>query len=346
MKIIVLGYLGDLQTGTYVHNSLIDAGHESYFINMRQIIMNEGMEKGQQIILDELEDVYKEPDLVLVLKGLELKPETVKTIRDKYPKAIFANWFFDVYLADKPIWKQEEYFPVLRMYDFFFCSLKGVADKLQAHGFTNAFHLPEACYPKRNGPAYANSFQKKKYGEDISFCGSLGFTEQHKNRIDILKSVAKECYNFKVWGNIVGEENKIGVEILESHMFVEATNETHSVVAENSKINLGIDQDPTLEQSWSARLYRVLCAGGLYLTTETRGLNKVFKCYPNEGEFISDDQELVVFKGKDDLIKKIDYLLEHDDLRKKIAENGQKKVLAKHTFINRIEQMLEMINNV
>lgn len=60
---------------------------------------------------------------------------------------------------------------------------------------------------------------------------------------------------------------------------------------------------------------------------------------------ITDKQEIVVYHNGDDLIKKLDFLLEHDELREKIAKNGQKAVLAKHKFTDRLKEMLEVIKN-
>jgi len=94
----------------------------------------------------------------------------------------------------------------------------------------------------------------------------------------------------------------------------------------------------------SARIYRVMCAGGLYLSTATKGIESLFNVN-KEGEEITGDQELVVFYDENDLIKKLDFLLEHDDIRESIAKNGQKRVISEHTFKHRIIKMLKMIEN-
>ena len=41
--------------------------------------------------------------------GLELSYETVKKIKEQFPKTKLVNWFFDKYLLDKPIWEDIEY---------------------------------------------------------------------------------------------------------------------------------------------------------------------------------------------------------------------------------------------
>jgi spore maturation protein CgeB len=55
------------------------------------------------------------------------------------------------------------------------------------------------------------------------------------------------------------------------------------------------------------------------------------------------DEEVIVFYDKDNLVALLDFLLEHNDIREKIAKNGQKAVLDKHTFQHRCLEMLEII---
>jgi len=119
-------------------------------------------------------------------------------------------------------------------------------------------------------------------------------------------------------------------------------NERHSIVCQSSLINLGLDAMPELEGSMSARLYRVMCAGGLYLSTPTKGIEKLFKIN-KKGDKINEEQELVVFYDENDLIEKIDFLLENEKIRKQIAINGQKKVLSEHTFTDRIKKLIKLV---
>jgi spore maturation protein CgeB len=262
-------------------------------------------------------------------------------VKEKFKDASLVNWFFDVYLGNLPIWKTETYFSTLKLFDYYFCSLKGVADKLKEKGFTNVHHLGEACFPLLHSPQYMNNFQKNKYGSDVAFCGSVGFKLQHPNRIPILKRICEEGFDIKIWGNLVGSKASIPSEIKSVYKGMPAINDVHSMVCQSSLINLGIDQMPDLDMSFSARVYRILCAGGLYLSTATKGLDKIFEIN-KEGESIKPTQDLVVFYDEDDLIKKLDFLLEHEQIRKSIAENGRKKV-QDITFEKRIKEMLEVV---
>lgn len=339
---LILGAFEDLQTGVYIVNSIEDAGHKVDFVDIRQIYREKGAGPAQEEIIESIKNMNINPDVIMVLKGLELSPDTLRTIKDMFKNSKLINWFFDVYLGDIPIWNNTNYFPVLRMYDYYFCSLKGVSDRLREMGFDNVYYLDEACCPEANGEQYMNSYQRNKYGNDISFIGSLGFTKMHKDRLRLLSLVAKECYNLSVYGDVYIDWKYIPVELRNCHTRIGVINEKHSMVVQSSLVNLGIDQDLDIDMGHSARLYRVLCAGGLLLNTATKGLDRMFKVNKRD-EVITKDLDLVLFYDDEDLCNKLDFLLEHRDIAESIAKNGQKVVLEKHTFVNRINEMLGII---
>jgi len=341
MRVLILGYFRDEQTGIYIMDSFRKYSSDITAIDTRMLVKDFGNIKGQEMILKEIGTIEKAPDIIMILKGTEISHETVIEIKDRFPDAVLCNWFFDKFLGDKPIYENKSYFKTLRLYDYFFCSLKGVADKLVDLGFDNAKYVDEACHPSFNGEEFVNSYQKVKYGSDVSFIGSLGFFKQHGKRDKILNKIITEGFYTKIWGPIVCEWNQLPYGVQESHTKTVVINKDHSKVAQSSLINIGIDQDTDIKFGHSARLYRILCAGGLYLVNGTKCIGDMFKVN-GRGKPITGDEEVVVYFDEFDLIKKIDFLLEHEDIRKKIAKNGQKIVLKKHKFIDRIGEILEV----
>ena len=344
MRAYLLGNLSDQQSGIYVLEALGIIDKEATATDTRKITNDYGRDEGQSIIMDEIKKLTFKPDIIVVLKGLEFTPKTIAEIREMFPDALYINWFFDRYFIGKDIWESQEHFDVLRQFDYFFCSLKGVATRLQKAGLKNAYHLPEACAPKYHIAPYYNSYQERKYGEDVSFIGSLGYVKIHPTRIRMLQRMVREGFQTKLWGAIIGNPKSIPLELRQTHTGNQIINESHGIVANASLINLGLDHDLDIEQGYSARIYRIMCAGGLYLSNYIPEIETVFKVN-GKGEPITAEQDLVVFYDENDLVEKLDFLLEHDNIRKKIAENGKKTVLAKHTFEHRIQEMLDFIKN-
>jgi spore maturation protein CgeB len=344
MKVLVLGQMYDLQTGVYLVNSFIELGHETKFIDIRHIAVNNDIPIAQEKIKEEIEKLNFNPELIVVLKGFELTDNTLDYIKDKFKDVILVNWFQDIFVGGKLIYENKEYFNTIRKYDYYFVSAKGIIDKLHQKGLTNVFTLLECCYPEVHSPQYLNNFQRKKYEQDVTFIGTLGYFGIHTNRINILKRVADEGFWLSIYGDIVCDWKYLPSILKDCHTQEKVINERHSIIAQSSLINLGMDRDSEISLSNSARMYRVMCAGGLFLDNYVKDVETMFKIN-NKGEAITADQELVIYYDENDLIEKLDFLLAHEDIRSSIAENGRKIVTKKHKFTDRINEMLEVITN-
>ena len=268
---------------------------------------------------------------------------TLKSIKTFFPKTILLNWFFDIYIEEKPIWETPSFFQVIELYDYFLCSLTGVANKLKEKGLTNVYTVKEACDQYVNSPQYLNNFQRKKYDTDVLFIGTIGYHNIHKNRIELLTKLINNGFNIKIYGDIIGNVKLIPKELLNLPVYSKIINEAHSIAVQVANITLGMDSDDTIYEGYSARLFRVLCAGGFYLTNYIPGIENLFKINKEINQ-ITEDQDLAVYYNHDDLIKKLDFLLEHDKLRHQIAENGRKKVLSQHKFVDRVKEIEKIIN--
>ncbi|MBR5127539.1 MAG: glycosyltransferase [Roseburia sp.] len=103
-------------------------------------------------------------------------------------------------------------------------------------------------------------------------------------------------------------------------------------VFRESKINLNFTI-PNIKSGIPLRVWDVLGSGGFLLTNYQAEIPYYF----TEGE------ELVCFDGLEDMREKVAYYLEHEEERKRIAENGYRKVKEHHTYVQRINEMLRII---
>lgn len=99
-----------------------------------------------------------------------------------------------------------------------------------------------------------------------------------------------------------------------------------------SKINLNFTI-PNIKSGIPLRVWDVLGAGGFLMTNYQAEI----PCYFKEGE------DLVCFDGPEDLSEKAGYYLEHEKERKRIAENGYRKVKEHHDYMTRIQEMLGIV---
>ena len=98
------------------------------------------------------------------------------------------------------------------------------------------------------------------------------------------------------------------------------------------KIAVGISQFD-LQRYTSDRLYRAMGSGAFYLTRHYPGIELDFER----------GIHLDWWKDLDELKEKVDYYLEHDDVRQRIAREGSELVHGKHTWLDRAAELSAII---
>jgi len=83
------------------------------------------------------------------------------------------------------------------------------------------------------------------------------------------------------------------------------------------------------------RVFEAMASGSMLLTSDFWGREEIFK----------DKKHLVVFNNEKDLVEKIEYYLSNPEERKRIAEEGRKEILAKHTYLHRVETVIKTIRD-
>jgi len=311
-------------TGESIFYTLVNLGYKVAPFDQRKISEKIGTSNMNRKIIDDVNEL--EPDLVLIIKGAEISPTVIRLLKSKRKVAI---WNFDVTTLGENI-PDSKYLDHIKSANYFFTSMKGYVEQLKEKG-VNAYWLQSACDPKKNGEVVYNYYQEKTFGGEVAFIGNIGSNFLHPTRMEILEFIIENGFNLKIFGNFIDKD--VSKKIEEKHTQYAVTNDFFSIVCQTTKIIVGIDAHPEIEQSQSARLYRVLCAGGFYLTNNTKGLTDSFK----------DGVHLVIYKNKEDLIEKLIYYLTHDEERAKIAKAGQLEVM-KHTWEIRLKEMMAIIN--
>lgn len=98
----------------------------------------------------------------------------------------------------------------------------------------------------------------------------------------------------------------------------------------NSKISLQIGGDAQIfKQNGSMRQFEITGTGSLLLMDHGDNINDLF----------IPDKEIMTFSSTAECIENIQYLLENEDERIKIAQNGQKRTLKNHTTLCRCKEM-------
>ncbi len=98
----------------------------------------------------------------------------------------------------------------------------------------------------------------------------------------------------------------------------------------NSRININMTYR-CITSGIPLRVMDVLAAGGFLLTSWQEEIEENFL----------DGKELVMATTPEDMLEKVSYYLEHEDERRKIAQNGQRKVFEKFGYSKLLPRVLE-----
>ena len=83
------------------------------------------------------------------------------------------------------------------------------------------------------------------------------------------------------------------------------------------------------------RVFEVMACGSFLLTNKIKG--------NGFDELFTDKKDLVVYKNNKEMLELIEYYIENESERQKIAESGHQLVVNKHTYYHRVQSMLHYI---
>ncbi len=105
-----------------------------------------------------------------------------------------------------------------------------------------------------------------------------------------------------------------------------------SCVYRDAKININ-NTLHCIETGACQRVFEVMAAGGFLISNYQKELEELF--VPGK--------EIVLYHNEEELLELVEYYLTHEEERKEIARNGQRKVLAHHTLHIRFQRVMEIV---
>ncbi|WP_420850491.1 CgeB family protein [Paenibacillus tepidiphilus] len=272
------------------------------------------------------------PDAVLVMNGLHVFPsnhlEQISEIRKLgIPTAI---WF-----ADDPYFT-EDTSEICKSYDHVFTHELGCLEFYRSLGAISVHYLPlcvnpQMFYPRRTGP---------QYQYDIVFIGNA-----FRNRTELFDALTPYLLGKKVliaggfWERLSCYE-QLSPFIKDGFIPPEETANYYSgaklVINIHRPWEGGMDNRNTFQlpsRSINPRTYEISACGTMQLTDVREDLGSLYR----------PGVDLETFASGEELQEKIDYYLKHEQERRKIALQGLKTTLSRHTFTSRLPYLLNVI---
>lgn len=317
-------------------DTLFNMGNEIVYFDYIDILKKIGQTRMNNLLLETFEK--EKPELMFVfLFEYELDPKIISRISNS-GKVITINWFADDH------WRFDNYSRYWAPYFNWVVTTDFEAvPKYHSLGIQKVILSQWAC----NHFLYKNLRLEASY--DVSFMG-----QAYGNRREIIKSV--ETAGIPVL--VRGQGWKSG----------RTTQDQMIEIINRSRINLNIANasvkytsglvktfdkyalyNPILKRVWrkvrslipsgssksqpifqiKGRNFEVPGCGGFFLTDYVKGLE----------EFYLPDEEIVCYRSTTELIEKIHYYLRHEELRNRIASNGFRATMEKHTYVHRFNHL-------
>lgn len=240
-------------------------------------------------------EIFK-PNIVLIIKGNDIYPSVLKKIKSLDPNTKLVSWTGDHMLKKHN--SSYHFIKSIPLYDIHFTTKSNAVKGLTLKGAKKVIFLNKAF----NKDVHFQSLNKKLFFE-VLFIGSY-----EKPRHEAMKYLADNGIKINIFGN--GWDNIKSQKNLIIH-YKSLQGENYREAISTSKINLCFLRKANDDLQTDRTMEIPACKGFMIAERTDEHLN-LFK----------EDSEAVFFDSDTELLKKVKYYLNNDDLRHKIAENG------------------------
>lgn len=261
-------------------------------------------------------------DLTIVLHDFLTREEVLKI--KSISKSPIVLWFPD---AISNFQKSMFFYA---NYDILFFKDLYLVKQFREELLLNTYYLPQCCNPNKHKIVDLSDEDIGKYQCQITNAGNL-----YPSRAALLSQLVND-YNIKIWGNLPAiwldapELNKI---VMGEMVY----NEEKSKAFSAARVVLN-NLHPAEINGVNKRTFEVPACGGLQITNYRDCTVDLFDI----------DKEIVCYKTFNDLKEKLDYYIDekNESERQSIIAAGKKKVLAKHTYRHRLNELIETVFRV
>ena len=284
------------------------------------------LDRLNHLVLDEVARLA--PDLIFIVKGEVLYPETLRKLRQTAP-LISYHWD-DPFLryakqidATQDI-RYQNVHDAYGLYDLTFVYDESYLQPLLAAGARQAPYLMDWYEPEIYKPMSLSPVERQRWGSDVAFVGS-----PYPNRLEVLQALA-HC-DLAIWGPSFRWREYFGrYPFLRRAYRGEAPGPDAARVYNASKINLNIHDTFQCNTSVNNRTFQILASGGFELVDDRERLYRLFEV----------GRDLVSFRTPAEAAERAGYFLEHEAELAAIGRSGLQKA-AGHSATNRATFILE-----
>jgi spore maturation protein CgeB len=280
------------------------------------IFVREPERRADRKLLRKIEEFS--PTLILVILGSQLSPKTVLRLR-KATKAPIVCW-----CQDQMTTLGRQYL-LGAGYDAIFLKDRYMQDLFSRMITSTSFHyLPEACNPRVHRRLELTADDMLRFGCDVGIACTLYYYRQ-----EILQQLRE--FDLKLWGTV---PDWLLYRLRERPKGREIFMDDKARAARGARICLNTLHFAEVD-GLNSRAFELAGCGGFQILTSRPVLREHF--LPGI--------EVESFESIGELIEKIRHYLRHPDSAASIAERGQKRAHAAHTYEHRLQEIFRIAMN-
>lgn len=201
------------------------------------------------------------------------------------------------------------------------------------HGIS-AHLLMFACNPSYHRTGTPDS----RFNHDIVFAGNnySYHPARQKGIATVLQPLIDHGYDLQVYGNEWWLDPNQSYTIPPSYYGGYMANEDLPAVCATARIILGLHSVDTSRTMMSMRTFEILGCQGFYITQWTPAIEEMF----------INHHHLVWSKSPEETLDLVKYYLQHPQLRQRIARQGQAEVYRKHTYQQRVREIMPYLQSL
>jgi len=274
--------------------------------NRRDLYFKYGKEEMNRMLLETIKK--EKPDYIFTwLTWDEFCIETLLEIRKISPKTKTVVFFGDETAAFEHF---SRYYALL--FDYCFVSFKAFVKKYKQEGINTVFSTALT-----NTNAFHPLQIKKEF--DVTFIGSL--KDDASGRYKLIKYLKDNGIRLRVYG--FGWEK---CKELKDIYFGPLETEDMIKIINQSKINLCLSKDSFGKPEMKAKVFEVASCKSFVLCEYAPDYPEYFK-----------ENELVMFKNKEEMLNKVKYFLKNKEKREKIALASYKRTVRDYSLENELK---------
>lgn len=269
----------------------------------------------------------KRYDVILVFKGMELFPETVRQLKEH--ASLIANYNADhPFLFFAPGSGNQHVLNSIPHYDVHFSYAQKITRQLQSRFHKQAYCIPFG-YNSNMQASTANA--SAKYINRFLFIGA--FDQERAQYLNRLQSNNIDIYGDAKWRsrNILRpySKNAYRNRALYGNEYAEAITSSSGILNLLRKQNI-------IEDSHNMRSFEVPGYGGLLVSQRTG----------EQQEFFEENKEAAFFETADELREKMAYLIKNEAVVRSIKKAAyQRSVRANYSYDQRSKQLLQRLQD-